>query len=96
MAYWIPPEGGVGASGSSPAPRRREPREDKEITEAVHMAFFLDPEIDDRQYTVRTENGVVYLAGYARTERERRRVEELALGVEGVREVINEVRLLQE
>lgn len=94
MFYWVPPEGGIGSPGPPAHGYPPEKKEDKEITEAVHLAFFLDPDVDDKQFSVRTENGIVYLAGIAKTEEERRRVHDLALSVEGVREVINEVRVV--
>ncbi len=96
MAYWIPPEGGVGASGGSPPERPPEPKDDKDITEAVHTALFVDPNIDDKNYSIRTENGVVYISGVAKNEDERRRVRDIALGIDGVREVLDRVRVLEE
>ncbi|MCL5264649.1 MAG: BON domain-containing protein [Chloroflexi bacterium] len=96
MRYWVPPEAGLGGPGLPEHGYPPEKKEDKEISEAVRLALFLDPDIDEKQFSIRTEDGVVYLSGFAKSEDERQRVYNLALGVEGVHDVIDQVRLVSE
>lgn len=82
-----PPEAGVGGPEPIAPIHPREPREDKELVEAVRTAFFLDPEIAAMRFEIRVEDGVVYLHGTVDSEGMRQRAVEVALGVEGVKEV---------
>lgn len=91
MYYREPPEAGIGSPGPPAGGYPPEKKEDKEITDAVRAAFFLDPDLIESQYQVRTRDGIVYLSGFASTEDEMRRAVDVARGVEGVREVINEI-----
>lgn len=91
MYYREPPEAGIGSPGPPAEGYPPEKKEDKEITDAVRAAFFLDPDLIESQYKVRTLDGIVYLSGFASTEDEMRRAVDVARGVEGVREVINEI-----
>lgn len=96
MRYWEPPESGVGGPGIPKGGYPPEKKEDKDITEAVRVALFLDPEINEAQFDISTEDGVVRLSGIAKSQNERRRVRDLALGVEGVREVVDHLRIMNE
>jgi len=89
--YREPPEAGVGSPGPPAGGYPPERKEDKDITDAVEAAFFLDPDLAKGEFKVRTCNGVVYLSGLAQSEDEMRRAVDVARGVEGVREVINEI-----
>ncbi|MBI2883080.1 MAG: BON domain-containing protein [Candidatus Methylomirabilis oxyfera] len=73
------------------SPPVREPREDKDITQAVYDAFFLDPELDRHQFKVKTVDGVVYLSGFAASDQEMQRAVDVALAVEGVKDVVNQI-----
>ncbi|MCL5959679.1 MAG: BON domain-containing protein [Chloroflexi bacterium] len=91
MYYREPPEAGIGSPGPPAGGYPPERKADKDITAAVEDAFFLDPDLPETQFRFRTENGIVYLSGFATSEDEMRRAVDVALGVEGVREVINEI-----
>ena len=89
----IPPEAGVGASGGGPPEHGYppEPRTDQEVIEAVRTAFFLDPDFADEQFEILSENGVVTLRGFVRSEDERRRAIDIASDVQGVNRVIDQL-----
>ncbi len=91
MWYREPPEGGIGSEGPPELGYPPEKKEDKDITDAGRDAFFLDPDILESQFKVTTENGMVHLSGIARSEDEMTRVVDVARGVEGVREVVNQM-----
>lgn len=96
MFYWVPPEGGIGSPGPPAGGYPPAKKEDKDLVEAVRLALFLDPDIDEKKFAITAENGTIYLAGVARSENERRQVRDLALGVEGVREVVDQMRVVSE
>lgn len=96
MDHWEPPESGIGGPGIPKGGYPPKEKEDKDVTEAVRLALFLDPEVSEKQFFVSTSNGIVHLSGIAKSENERRRVHDLALGIDGVREVIDEIRLSNE
>ena len=90
---YIPPEAGVGASGGGPPAEGYPPtpRTDQDIIDAVCAAFFLDPDLSTHQFQVESDDGVVTLHGYVRSEDERRRAIEIASDVEGVDRVIDDL-----
>ncbi len=85
--YWEPPEAGVGGPEPIAPIYRKEPREDKEVTEGVRTAFFLDPDLDEGQFEIRVVDGVAHLHGAVQSEELKRKAITVALGVEGVKEV---------
>lgn len=89
------PEGGVGAGDSSsgggaPVP----PENDQQVTEAVRLAYFLDPDLPEDAFDVVTIDRVVYLRGIVPTREMKRRAEEVAAQVQGVNRVVNELRVV--
>ncbi len=91
MKYWEPPEAGVGGPEPFSGPPVREEKEDKEISDAIRQAFFLDPDLPEKLFKVKTVDGVVHLGGFAASDEEMQRALEVALGVEGVKDVVNQV-----
>ncbi len=85
--YWEPPEAGVGGPEPIAPIYRKEPREDKELQEGVRTAFFLDPDLDESQFEIRVVDGVVHLHGTVQSEETRQKATQVALGVEGVKDV---------
>jgi osmotically-inducible protein OsmY len=96
MDRWIPPESGLGSEGPPAGGYPPDNKGDKELTSAVETALFLEPNIDESRFVIRTENGVVSVVGTAKSDDERQRVLDLALGIDGVREVIDQVRVVKE
>lgn len=90
---YIPPEGGVGASGGGPPAEGYppEPRTDQDIIDAVRTAFFLDPDFTTHQFEITSEDGVVTLRGFVRSEDERRRAITIVTDVQGVDRVVDEL-----
>lgn len=89
-----PPEGGVGAGDSSsgggiPLP----PQNDQAVTDAIRMAYFLDPILPEDAFEVLTIHRVVYLRGIVASLDLKRRAEYVAAQVQGVDRVVNELRL---
>ncbi|RUM87310.1 MAG: BON domain-containing protein [Thermodesulfatator sp.] len=67
--------------------------DDATITTKVKLALLRDPVTKARKIDVDTVNGVVTLTGAVETEAERRRAEEVARSVSGVRAVVNNLRV---
>jgi len=66
---------------------------DDEITEALTLVLETDPFVDASRVSVRTENHVVTLEGYAFTDLARRQIERDAWYVHGVEDVVNHIVL---
>jgi osmotically-inducible protein OsmY len=67
--------------------------DDAAITTKVKTALFKAAEVSGFQVNVDTYRGRVQLSGFVKSEAERRKAAELARGVEGVREVVNNLEL---
>ncbi|QJA06592.1 BON domain-containing protein [Thermosulfurimonas marina] len=67
--------------------------DDATLTTKVKLALIKDPVTKARKIDVDTVNGVVTLTGAVETEAERRRAEEVARSVPGVRGVVNNLRV---
>lgn len=63
------------------------------VTTQIHARYFLDPDIKARTITVVTLNGIVTLTGDVKTPEERTRAAEIAAGVDGVRNVANNLTI---
>jgi osmotically-inducible protein OsmY len=75
---------------------RVEPAEednDDELSDAVRLVLEMDPLVHADQITIRTERGVVTLAGVLNRDEERRMAEMDAWSVCGVNEVRNQIQL---
>ena len=64
---------------------------DKEIMARVKTALYADPVAKGTQIEVKSLNGTVQLSGFTDTEESRRRAEEIAASVPGVRQVFNNI-----
>lgn len=67
--------------------------DDAAITTRVKTALFRDDEVSGFQVDVDTYKGRVQLNGFVDSEEEKRRAEEVAVGVEGVAEVVNNLEV---
>ena len=65
--------------------------DDAAITTAVKARFAEDSKVSAMAISVETLNGVVQLAGFAKTADERTTAGRLALGISGVRSVRNDI-----
>ncbi len=90
------PEAGVGAEGdwAGGLPPVLGPRTDRDITEAVETALFLEPEVDLSHFIVDTKNGVVRLRGRVSSPREKELAIQAARDVAGVVEVVDEIEVV--
>lgn len=67
--------------------------DDATITSKVKTALAQNPNTSAMNISVETYNGVVQLSGFADSDTEKRRAEQVAREVEGVRSVKNDVRV---
>lgn len=67
--------------------------DDAAITTRVKTALFRDEQVSGFQVDVDTFRGRVQLSGFVDTVEQRRRAEQLARSVEGVREVVNNLEV---
>jgi hypothetical protein len=81
---------GVGYGGRGP---RGYIRADDRILDDVCERLKWDPEVDASEITVRVEEGVVKLTGAVNDRCAKRRAEDIAGAVRGVRDVENELRV---
>lgn len=76
--------------GRSPKDYRRS---DDRIREEICDRLTDDPAIDPSDVTIKVESGEVLLAGFVASRDQKRRAEEDAESVSGVRDVINQIRV---
>lgn len=67
--------------------------DDSVITTKVKARFVEDKTVDASNISVETYKGIVQLSGFAVSDAESRKAEELARTVKGVRSVKNDIRL---
>lgn len=67
--------------------------DDSVITAKVKADLVRDPITKAREINVSTEKGVVQLSGFVDTQSAKDRAEEIANGVEGVKDVINNIEV---
>ena len=91
MQHYELPEGGVGGGGDMPPDFPQRGHSDKEITQAVKAALYLDPELREPDFEVSTRSGVVTIAGEVSSEELRRRVIDLVMNLDGVEDVIPDI-----
>lgn len=65
--------------------------EDSVITTKVKSALLADSTVKGLNIEVETQSGTVTLSGKAKSETERMQAEKLAMGIEGVRGVVNRI-----
>jgi len=88
--------GTVSITACSSTPTREsmgERTDDSFITSTIKAKFVADRAVKVLDIKVETFKGVVQLSGFATTELERKRAEEIAYTVNGVTSVHNDVRL---
>jgi osmotically-inducible protein OsmY len=61
---------------------------DKDITQAVMTALFLDPDINQNDFSVSTTEGIVHISGETKTAELRQKVIAIVRDIDGVRDVI--------
>lgn len=66
---------------------------DREIRRQLDSAIAADPQLKNRHITFLVTNGDVSVTGEVRTEKERRRINELAMEISGVKSVANALRV---
>lgn len=67
--------------------------DDTAITSTVKSKFVGNKDVDASSIRVETLNGTVMLSGFAKSETERSTAEKIAMNVEGVKSVKNEIAL---
>jgi osmotically-inducible protein OsmY len=65
--------------------------EDSVITAKVKSALLADSTVKGLNIEVETQQGTVTLSGNAKSDMERTQAEKLAMGIEGVRGVVNRI-----
>jgi len=66
------------------------------VTAKVKTALVDDPSVSAMQVKVKTFKGVVQLSGFVDTPQQKQRAEEIARGIDGVREVQNNISVKSE
>jgi osmotically-inducible protein OsmY len=64
---------------------------DRQIRRDLNLALSHDPALRDRQISFVVTNGDISVNGIVRTEDERRKINELAMNIDGVKSVANAV-----
>jgi hypothetical protein len=70
-------------------------RSDAQVASDVQSKIFTDPNVQSRQISVQSANGVVTLSGYVNSEAERAAAASAAAGVDGVKTVVNNLETQQ-
>jgi osmotically-inducible protein OsmY len=68
---------------------------DRGIRHDLDLAIRRDAQLKDRQISFLVANGDVSVTGVVKDERERRRINELALSIAGVKSVANALRIAE-
>ncbi len=67
-------------------------RSDAQVASDVQSKIFTDPNVQSRQISVQSSNGVVTLSGYVNSDAERAAAANAAAGVDGVKTVVNNLQ----
>ncbi len=86
---------------ATPAPERDEPgvviapetEADRAIRRELTRALAEDPQLKDRSISFLVTNGDVSVSGTVENEQERRRINDLAMNLDGVKSVANALRI---
>lgn len=70
-------------------------RSDAQVASDVQSKIFTDPNVQSRQISVQSANGVVTLSGYVNSEAERSAAASAAAQVDGVKTVVNNLQTQQ-
>jgi osmotically-inducible protein OsmY len=82
-----------GALETAPVPERAETDLDRTIRVQLDKSFSDEPSLKDRDISFSVDGGDVTLTGTVRTETARRKANEVAMNVPGVRSVANALRV---
>ena len=67
--------------------------EDRRVRRDLNLAIAQDPELEDREISFVVRRGDLSLTGTVRSEAERRKINDLAMGIDGVKSVANALRV---
>lgn len=81
-----------GTGGDTP-PQSSTYMDDAGITTKVKTKYLTDKMVSALNVKVETKQGVVYLSGEAKSDTEKQRATELAMSIEGVKDVRNEIQV---
>jgi hypothetical protein len=68
---------------------------DRGIRRDLALAFERDADLHDRDISFNVTNGDISVTGIVRTEEERRKINSLAMSIDGVKSVANAVRIAE-
>ena len=68
---------------------------DRSIRRELHLAITQDAELKDREISFIVTNGDVNVTGIVRTEDERKKINDLAMNISGVKSVANGLRIAE-
>ena len=68
---------------------------DRGIRQNLNLAIADDPNLKDREIRFVVSNGDVSVSGIVKNEHERKKINELAMGVNGVKSVANALRIAE-
>ena len=68
--------------------------DDRHVRRHLNRAIADDPGLREREISFVVRRGDLNVTGTVRTEAERRRINDLAMGIDGVRSVANALRVL--
>ena len=68
---------------------------DRGIRQDLNLAIRRDPSLKDRQIRILVTNGDVSVTGIVKDEQERRRINELAMSITGVKSIANALRVAE-
>jgi osmotically-inducible protein OsmY len=91
------PSTGVPAEAASPATPVMLPDSpaDRSIRRDLTAAIARDADLQHRAITFNVTNGDISVTGIVRTEEERRKINDLAMNIDGVRSVANALRVAE-
>ena len=85
----------VDAEPSAPAIAVPENPADRNIRRELQHAITQDAELNDREISFIVSNGDVNVTGTVRTEEERKKINDLAMNISGVKSVANGLRVAE-
>lgn len=68
---------------------------DRGIRQDLDLAIRHDPRLKDRQIRILVTNGDISVSGLVKDEQERRRINELAMSITGVKSIANALRVAE-
>ncbi len=68
---------------------------DRGIRQDLDLAIRRDPRLKDRQIRILVTNGDISVSGVVKDEQERRRINELAMSITGVKSIANALRVAE-